>query len=74
MATHVIEIPCASPADAENALEQIREIGFPIEGENLVDNDATIWIDDRQTGGVISVMERIVNLGLKPHYRSVRNG
>lgn len=68
MATHVITVLCASPADAQNTLVRIREIGFPIEKVQIVNCDVLTWIDQQKTNGIIYVMEQIRALGFRPLY------
>ena len=69
-----INVPCRDWETAQNALDRIREIGFPIEEEKVVNFGpfafAQIRIDMRRTDGIHYPMNQIIGIGLRPEFTS----
>lgn len=76
MTIRIISIGCDSPAVAAEVREQVRAIGFPVEGDDTVPDGniffAKIWIDMGQTDGIEHPMRQIISLGLRPEFTSAK--
>lgn len=76
MTIRIISIDCDSPAVAEEVREQVKAIGFPVQGDDTVTDGnlflAKIWIDMGQTDGIEHPMRQIIDLGLRPDFTSAK--